>query len=194
MSDLRGNPDLSAFSLLLSLTHFLFCSFSVSFKHFVHFPKSPSFKISPLPATSPYILSSSPSVLLLFSSLPAGVDLFLFSSAERAGRRQLDPPSDASLGPDRSPAGLSVSRSAGRPPLQTLHLFLFLFLVSRHRKWGHLSWSIQADAQRCSKTTSHYLAFPSLCFVSLRGCASVPLVSLYLSLSLFIMMSYVTTN
>lgn len=190
MSDLRGAPDLSSVSLSLSLSiTLLLFSLQLFLSIFQAFlPQSPLLEISPLPAT---ISNTSPTVLpwaTLFGLPPSlffptvgvelSVDLFLFSFGRKGRDEATRPPSEASLGPDQIRAGLSVSFSAGWPLFKLPSSSSSSF---SHCKWGHLFCSIQADAQRCSKPTSHYLAFPSLCFVSLRGC---PLVSL--SPSLFI--------
>lgn len=193
MSDLRG-PMTSRLSLSLSY------SFSVQFilwifQAFCRFAKGPlagnltptchlSLHLKHFTHNPPMGHISWPPSLSLFSSPPFGVelsvDLFLFSIGRKGRDETTRPPSEASLGPDRIRAGLSVSFSAGRPLFKLPSSSSSSF---SHCKWGHLFCSIQADSQRCSKPTSHYLAFPSLCFVSLRGCPLVPL-SLPLTLSL----------
>lgn len=194
MSDLRGAPDLSSVSLSLSIT-LLLCSlqlFHSIFQAFCTCASLPCWKSRPyLPPSQilhpqsshgPHYLASLPLSLFfptIWVELP--VDLFLFSFGRKGRDEATRPPSEASLGPDQIRAGLSVSFSAGRPLFKLPSSSSSSF---SHCKWGHLFCSIQADAQRCSKPTSHYLAFPSLCFVSLRGCPLVSLSpSLYLSLS-----------
>lgn len=159
----RGAPDPCSLSLSLSfpIKHFFtfphqFPSFSLHLKHFTHNP--PTGRISP--PLFPSALYSSPSVRVELS-----LDLFLYSSGRKDREEMTRPPVWRQFGHWSDHSGAKCEPLSGTAPLQTALLFFFLL-------W-FLNEVVRADAQRRSKSTSRYLAFPSLCFVSLSPSLSL---------------------